>query len=65
MKTLKGYAKNPYNLEPYIVERYIIVEVIEFCTMYMSKIDPIGVPKSRYEGSNEGKGTQGVSDSKI
>jgi len=26
----------------------------------MSKIDVIGVPRSRYEGRYEGKGTQGV-----
>ena len=30
------------------------------CTNYMSEVDAIGVPKTRYEGRYEGKGTRGV-----
>jgi len=40
-----------------IVERYIVEEAIEFCTMYMSEVDVIGVPRSRYEARQEGKDT--------
>jgi len=50
MKIFKGYVKNPYRREASIAERYIVKEAIEFCTMYMSEIDTIGVPRSRYEG---------------
>jgi len=49
-----------YHPEASIVERYIVEEAIVFCTTYMSKVYVIGVPKSRYEGRNEGKGTQDV-----
>ena len=57
LKIFKGYVKNPYRPEASIVERYIVEEVIEFCTNYMSEVDAIGVPKTRYEGRYEGKGT--------
>jgi len=58
MKIFKGYMKNPYRLEASIVERYITEEAIEFCTTYMSEVDAIDVPRSRYEGRHEG--TRGV-----
>jgi len=60
MKIFKGYVKNPYRPEAFIVERYIVEEAIEFCTTYMLEVDAIGVPRSRYEGRHEGKGTRGV-----
>ena len=60
MKIFKGYVKNPYRPEASIVERYIAEEVIEFCTTYMLEVDAIGVPRTRYEGRQEGKGTRGV-----
>jgi len=60
MKILKGYVRNPYRPEASIVERYITEEVIEFCTMYLLEVDAIGVPRSRYEERQEGKGTRGV-----
>jgi len=53
-------VKNPYRPEAFIVGRYITEEAIEFCTNYMSEVDAIGVPKARYEGRHEGKGTRGV-----
>jgi len=52
--------KNPYRPEASIVERYIAEEAIEFCTTYMSEVNVIGVPRLRYEGRQEGKGTRGV-----
>ena len=60
MKIFNGYVKNPYRPEASIVERYIVKEAIEFCTTSMSEVDAIGIPRSRYEGRKEGKGTRGV-----
>ena len=60
MKLFKGYVKNPYQPEASIVERYIIEEAIEFFTTYMLEVDVVGVPRSRYEGRHEGKGTRDV-----
>jgi len=50
-------VKNPYRPEASIVERYIVEEAIKFCTNYMLEVDAIGVPKTRFEGRHEGKGT--------
>jgi len=44
MKILKGYIKNQYRLEASMIERYIAEESIEFCSDYMTKANPIGVP---------------------
>jgi len=60
MKIFKGYVKNPYRPEASIIKRYITDEAIEFCTIYMSKVDAIDVLRSRYEGRHEGKDTRGV-----
>jgi len=60
MKIFKGCVKNPYRPEASIVERCIAEEAIEFCTTYMLEVDAIGIPRSRYEGRREGKGTQSV-----
>jgi len=60
MKILKGYVKNPYRPEALIIERYITKEAIEFCIEYMSERETIGIPSSRHDGRNEGKGTHGV-----
>jgi len=38
-------VKNKCRLEASIVERYILEEVIEFCSEYMSKAKSIGVPE--------------------
>jgi len=59
MKMLKGYMR--IHIEhKYLWLRYIVEEAIEFCTTYMSETDAIGVPRSRYEGRHDGKGTRGV-----
>ncbi|XP_052724058.1 uncharacterized protein LOC128193906 [Vigna angularis] len=58
MKILKGYVKNQYRPEASIVERYIAEEAIEFCTDYLSDVEAIGVPRSRYHGRGVGKGTR-------
>ncbi|XP_029128611.1 uncharacterized protein LOC109806195 [Cajanus cajan] len=60
MKILKGYVKNQYRPEASIVERYIAEEAIEFCSGYMSKSEPIGIPKTRHDGKQFGKGTRSL-----
>ena len=44
MKILKGYVKNQYRSEGSMIERYIAEESVEFCSDYMAKAKPIGVP---------------------
>jgi len=60
MKILNEYVKNSYRREASIVQRYIVKEAIEFCTTYMSEADSVDIPRYRYEGWHEGKGTRGV-----
>ena len=60
MGILKSYVRNRHRPEGSIVEGYSTEEVIEFCTNYMTGVDPIGVPKSRYEGRLQGVGTIGL-----
>jgi len=45
MKILKGYVKNQYRSEGSMIERYIAEESVEFCSDYMAKAKPIGVPQ--------------------
>lgn len=59
MGVLKRHVRNPYRPEGSMVEGYLNVEVIEFCTEYLSRLTSIGIPKSRHEGRIEGKGTLG------
>ena len=46
MKILKGYMKNIHRPEASIIERYITEEAIEFCSEYIEKAKPIGLPES-------------------
>jgi len=46
MKILKGYTKNLHCPKTSIVERYIAEEAIEFCSQYIEKAKPIGIPES-------------------
>jgi len=48
MKILKGYVKNHYHPEALMIERYIAEESIEFCSEYMSKANPIGLPANSW-----------------
>ena len=57
MKILKGYTKNLHHPEASIVERYIIEEAIEFCSEYIEKAKPIGLPESRHDQRVGGKGS--------
>jgi len=48
MKILKGYVKNHYRPEASMIEKYITEESIEFCSKYMSKANPIGLPANSW-----------------
>ena len=60
MKILKGYTKNPHCLKASIVERYIAEEAIEFCSEYIEKAKPVGLPESRHDDRVGGKGSRGL-----
>ena len=60
MKILKGYTKNLHRPEASIVERYIAEEAIEFCSEYIEKDKPVGLPKSRHDDRVGGKGLRGL-----
>ncbi|XP_050897643.1 uncharacterized protein LOC127104501 [Lathyrus oleraceus] len=60
MKIFKAYIKSHHRQEALIVERYITKEDIEFCIMYFSEANSIGIPESRHEGRYDGRGTQGL-----
>ena len=48
MKILKRYVKNHYRRGASMIERYIAEESIEFCSEYMSKANPIGLPANSW-----------------
>ena len=60
MKILKGYTKNLHRPEASIVERYIAEEAIEFCSEYIEKAKPVGLPESRHDDRVGGKGSRGL-----
>ena len=49
MKILIGYSKNLHRLKASIVERYIVEEAIEFCSKYIEKAKPVGLPESWHD----------------
>jgi hypothetical protein len=65
MWPLRGYVSPQeicsYRIRPEgsIAKGYVIEEVIEFCVDFVDSIDSIGVPVSRHEGRQLGKGTIG------
>jgi len=65
MKILKGYVKNQYHTEASMIERYNVEESVEFCSDYMEKAKPIGVPQrswlNRCSISNNIRGVSVVS----
>ena len=60
MKILKGYTKNLYRPEASIVERYIAEEAIEFCSEYIEKAKPVGLPESQHDDTVGCKGSRGL-----
>ena len=59
MGVLKKYVQNRARPEGSIAKGYGIEEVIYFYVDLIPNLDPIGVPKSRYEGRLSEKGTLG------
>ena len=59
MGVLKKYVHQRGWPEWSIAKGYGVEEVIEFCVDFILDFDPIGIPKSRYEGRLGGKGTLG------
>ena len=58
MKVLKGYTKKQYRPEASIVERYVAEEPIEFCSVYISNTEPVGLPQSHHHSMTQGRGTR-------
>ena len=57
MRVLKGYVRNKNRPEGYIAQCYIVEEAIEFCSEFLTELEPIGVPFARneekpFEGAN-------------
>ena len=42
------------------MERYIAEEAIEFCSEYIEKAKPVGLPESRHDERVRGKGSRGL-----
>jgi hypothetical protein len=59
MGVLKKYVRNRPRPKGSISKGYGTEEVIEFCVDFLPDLKPIGVPKSRYEGRLNEKGTLG------
>jgi hypothetical protein len=59
MGVLKKYVHNLAWTEGSIAKGNRIEEVIEFYVDFVPDFNPIGLPKSRYEGKLSGKGTLG------
>jgi hypothetical protein len=57
MGVLKKYVRDHARPEGSIAQGYGIEEVVEFYVDFIPDLNPIGVPKSRYEGRLSGKGT--------
>ena len=55
MKVYKGYVRHRNRPEGCIAESYIAEEGIEFCSDYIGKTDPVGVPKARYVNTQDGR----------
>jgi len=60
MKILKGYTENLHHPKASIVERYIAEEAIEFCSEYIEKAKPVGLPESCHDDRVGGKGSRGL-----
>ena len=60
MKILKGYTNNLHHPKASIVERYIVEEAIEFCSEYIEKEKPVGLPESHHDERVGGKGSRGL-----
>ena len=59
MGVMKRLVKSRSRPEGNIVETYVAEEAIEFVSDYLEGVEPVGLPKSRYEGRLQGVGTIG------
>jgi len=59
MGVLKKCVHNHARPEGSIASAFGTEEVIDFCVDFVDDLNPIGIPKSRYEGRLRGKGTIG------
>src|SRR6266498_1207557 len=59
MGILKGYIRNRAHPEACMIQGYHTEEIVDACINYITGIESIGVPVSRYEGRLHGKGTVG------
>ncbi|XP_056695260.1 uncharacterized protein [Spinacia oleracea] len=55
-------VRNPARPEASMIQGTMSAEIGAFISEYMSRDEPIGLPKSRHEGRLEGKGTIGAKD---
>ena len=51
MKVLKNYVRNRHRPEGCIAESYIVEEAIEFCSDFLSGVDPVGLGIDRLDAS--------------
>ncbi|KAL0554499.1 hypothetical protein IC582_008421 [Cucumis melo] len=51
MKVLKNYVRNRHRPEGCIAESYIVEEAIEFCSDFLSEVDPVGLGIDRLDAS--------------
>jgi hypothetical protein len=56
---LKSFVRNRAYPEGNMVQGYCIEEAVEWALNYTNPSNPIGIPKSRYEGRLTEKGTLG------
>lgn len=60
MKIFKGYIKNHHWPEATVIKSYIIKEVVELCSNYLSEAQSIGIPNSHHADRYGGRSTQGL-----
>ncbi|XP_056698499.1 uncharacterized protein [Spinacia oleracea] len=62
MGCMQRKVRNPARPEASMIQGTVSAEIGAFIAEYMSRAEPIGLPKSRHEGRLEGKGTIGAKD---
>ncbi|XP_074291284.1 uncharacterized protein LOC141618061 [Silene latifolia] len=60
MATLQDKVRNLARPEASIIQGTVSEEVIEFCSEFVSKLHPIGLPRCKDDGRFEGKGLVGA-----
>ena len=60
MKIWKGHTQNLHHPEASITKSYIAEETIDFCSEYIEKEKPVGLPESRHDERVVGKCSRGL-----